>query len=300
MAVSTIAFVDTSAQSAAVPYYHVFPNEPIPGSGGDTVMVSKTIPLKNRSVENLLEEILKNVKEGGNALIVSHGNDTGLFFSFGDPKQRVQMETDVLFAIRYDLEGKRKEEDTAQTLKMSVPAWRKLKALIQKLQKLGLNRVDLRSCKVGKVDVALSAQQVFFGCNVACAPTIYDAFGVADFGKPTQDQATWQKWTKEHPGFIMTGAAPPDRCAIAVQYTPGFKVFGMADSADAMANWVKVHLPPGSYKKGDPVLFHGLTELTQVPVFAGDPDFRKNLAEAYKGKEPSRTIDLRTAPAVPR
>lgn len=293
MAQSTIAFIDTSAQSAAAPYYHVFPNEPIPGS--DTVMVSKTIAIK-RSVTDLLEKIVANVKPGGNVLVVSHGNDAGLLLNFGDPKHHIQMETDVLGAIRYDMDGKAKEDDTAKILKMSLLDWRKLKALIQKVQKLALNRVDLRSCKVGKVDVALSAQQVFFGCNTACAPTIYDAFGLADFGTPTTDPAVWGKWTKDHPGFILTGAAPPDRCAVAVAYTPGFKVFGMADSADAMANWVKVHLPAGGYKKGDTVYFHGLTELTKVPVFAGDPDFRKSLAEAYKGKEPSRTIDVRTAP----
>ena len=78
----TIAFIDTSAQSAAPGYYHVFPNEPIPGT--DSVMVTKTIALKNRLVDNLLEQIAANAKPGSNILIVSHGNDTGLFFNFGD------------------------------------------------------------------------------------------------------------------------------------------------------------------------------------------------------------------------
>jgi hypothetical protein len=295
MADPTIAFIDTSAQAAAPGYYHVFPSEPIPGT--DSLMVSKTIPLKNRSVENLLTQIAASAKPGSNIILVGHGNDRGMIFEFSRKgTDSVQLELGPMDAVRRDLNGEVKEDDTAKILMTGLPAWKKIKGLVQKVQKLGLNRVDMRSCKVGADPVVLSAFQEFFGCNTACAPVLYDEFGVIDFGKPTANPDVWDKWTKEHKDFVMTGAAPPDRCAIAVQWTPKNQLFGMADSPDAMANWVKTHLPPGSYRAGDTVFFHGVTQLGKMPIFAGDPDFRKNLREAVKGQVPSRTVDVRTAP----
>ncbi len=297
MAAATIAFVDTSAQAGAIPYYHTFPSEPIPGT--DSVMVSKSIPLKNRSVENLLTQILANVKSGGSILIVSHGNDRGTLLQFGgNGKDRVEMDLNSLDAVRHAQEGNASDDDTAKTLMLGLAAWKRIRGLLEKVQKLGLDRVDLRSCKVGKDADVLSAFQQFFGCNTACAPVLYDEFGLIDFGTPTPDPAVWAQWMKDHKDSVITGTAG-GRCAIAVQWTPSNQLFGMADSADAMANWVKVHLPAGSYRAGDAVFFHGVTELGKMPIFAGDPDVRKNLKEALKGHVPSRKIDVRQMQTIP-
>ncbi len=298
MAASTIAFVNTT-QAAAIPFYHTFPNEPIPGT--DSVMVSKSIPLKGVSVAGLLAQIVEaKLNSGSNILIVGHGNDLGLNFEFGGTgKDLVKLELGALDAIRHAQEGSASDDDTAQTLMLGLATWKRIRGLLEKVQKLGLDRVDLRACKVGKDPIVLSAFQQFFGCNTACAPVLYDEFGLINFGTPTPDPAVWAQWMKDHKDFIMTGAAAPDRCAVAVQWAPNLQFFGMADSSAAMANWVKVHLPAGSYHAGDPVYFHGVTELGKSPIYAGEPDFRKNLKEAQKGKVPSRKIDVRQMQLVP-
>ncbi len=297
MAAPTIAFVDPKAHPTAPQFYKIFPNEPIPGNDQAAVMVSKVVTFKE-SVEALLQQIVANASSGGNVLIVGHGTNAGLLLNIGDPRHRVFLETDFLSGIRQNLEGKAADDETARLLKIDKMAWGKLKGLIQKVQSLGLDRVDLRSCNIGKNDVTLSKLQVFFGCNTACAPSIYDGFGIINFGGFTSDSGVWQAWLKKHPGASMKGAGPPDRCAIMAQYTPHFQVDGLADSKEAVQSWVKAHLPPGSYSAG-PVYFHAFTDLADQPVFAGDPGFRAKLVEAYKGKEPSRTIDVRKMQLVP-
>ena len=46
--------------------------------------------------------------------------------------------------------GNETDDNTAQILKMKPDAWAKLKALIVKVQALGLNRVDARACNIGQ------------------------------------------------------------------------------------------------------------------------------------------------------
>ena len=125
MADPTIAFIDTSAQAAAPGYYHVFPSEPIPGT--DSLMVSKTIPLKNRSVENLLTQIAASAKPGSNIILVGHGNDRGMIFEFSRKgTDSVQLELGPMDAVRRDLNGEVKEDDTAKILMTGLPAWKKI------------------------------------------------------------------------------------------------------------------------------------------------------------------------------
>lgn len=286
----TVAFV--WKQPDASPYYHVFPNEPIPGG---SLMVSKVIPLKNNSVPHLLDQITSNVKSGENVMIVGHGNENGLGFYFGAEENNTFMDTDVLGVIQGEMDGLGgDEDDSARRLWLSVPEWRKLRAQIQKVQTLKLDRVDMRACRVGKNRYPLSALQIFFGCETACAPTQYDAFGGILFDL-AKDGKAWAQWLKAHPVNVMTGSAGSDGCAVAADYSP-FKPYGLADDLKAVPAWVKAHLPPGSYSK-PPMPFHALTELTssQVPIFAGDADFTKNLREELKGKGPSRTIDINKA-----
>ncbi len=295
----SIAFIDTSAHPSAIPYYGTFPNEPIPPAGGsDTVLISgKTVDVKHRRTETLLENIAKNAKPGGSILIVSHGNDAGLIFSIGDPKGRTLLQSDALSIIRLNADGKMTDAETAKRLVMSEANFVKFKAQIAAVQKLQLDRVDLRACKVGKNEVTMSRFQVFFNCNTLCAPKIYDAYGPMNFGKPTGAANFWSKWLDNNKGAMMQGT-PPDRFAWHAAYTPNFTIDALAESDTAVKNWAASHLPSGNYS-GGPLFFHAFTDDVSKLIFAGDEGFRANLAQAYKGKEPSRTIDVTNMPLLP-
>jgi len=90
---TSIAFIDSSAHGAAIPFYKMFPSEPIPpATAKNSVSVDpQVVDIKGRRMETLLTAIPQKVKPGGSILIVCHGNDAGLFLSFGDPKNRIDL-----------------------------------------------------------------------------------------------------------------------------------------------------------------------------------------------------------------
>jgi hypothetical protein len=311
---SSVAFADYTIHAAASVFYAQFPVEPIPPeSAGGTVSVDPTVQeLRDRKVETLLNGIVKNVKKGGSIVIVAHGNKEGLFIdlvpprklSSKQPMQHIQLDHGPLHALRRNMEGKETDLETAKILmlgdfqksdnKSGVAQLTALKKLVEKVQNLELERVDLRSCNSGEQDFVLSSLQVFFNCKTCCAPKAYDSFGSIPFGEITQNPDTWKTWLKEHPGAIVSGQ-PPNRFALHYKLVDGnSKVMlgGIADSEQAVKDWTKKHLPPGKYA-GGPLYYHALTADLRTLIFAGDPGYRDQLAEAYKGKEPSRTVDVK-------
>ncbi len=313
---SSIAFVVTSAHPAASPYFTLFPKEPIPKASGEFVTVEKVIGLKDQQLTTLLEAIVRNVKADGSALIVTHGNDVGLFIDIGPSKLRISLQAAVLRSIRSGLEGRTDDAEMVKLLKLDQPRgdktidrlqpvarWTHLKGLIQKVQALKMKRVDLRSCNTGKQADVLSLLQEFFGCAVCCAPKIYDTYGSIDveFLKNPQDpNAEWQKWVKEHPGATVQGE-PGRRFGLHYTIIDGTKVrlTAKVDNAAAAIAWMKLNLPPGntdSYKSGL-IYYHGLTDLKSI-TFAGDPRYRDYLVEANQGVAPPK-IDPMKAPLDP-
>ena len=295
MAEASIAFIDTSAHPAAVPFFGVFPDEPTPK--GYVTISPKISDIRDRRVDKLLELITKRAKPGSSLVIVAHGNKQGILLNIGNSKNQVQLDSEVIAAIRRNSNGKSSDSETAHILKLSESEFGRLKSLISSVQELQLDRVDLRACNVGANDVLLSQFQVFFNCQTACAPVIYDAFGLMKFGMFSSDSMTWKKWIDKHPGATLTGQ-PPNRMALHASYQPNFMIEVLADSTNAAKIWASTYLPPGKYS-GGPLYFHGLTPLVGLPVFAGEEGYRAKLVEAYKGHEPSRTIDLKNMPLLP-
>jgi hypothetical protein len=310
----SIAFADYSIYSAASPFYAQFPAEPIPPeAAGGTVSVDPTVhKLDDRKVETLLRAIVKNVSKGGSVLIVSHGNSQGVFIDLVPPRKlaakgpmtHIQLEHGPLHALRQNMEGKETDLETAKILMLGdfnkadnaagIKQLTALKKLVESVQKLELDRVDLRSCNVGENEFALSSLQVFFNCKTCCAPKAYDSFGQIPFGQVTQDPDKWKAWLKEHPGAVIEGTSP-NRFALHYKLVDGnSKVMlgAQADSEQAVKDWTKKHLPPGKYS-GGPLFYHALTKDLKTLIFAGDPGYREQLAEAYKGKEPSRKVDTK-------
>jgi hypothetical protein len=282
-------FLDPTLANAASPYYNLFPVEPTPSDSAASWLQTdaKHIRLKSQTLSELLKLIADNAAAGSNVLIVCHGNNRGLRFYVGDTSRDIFLETDALRAIRQNLEGRETDANTEQILMLKPGVLKDLKALIRKVQALGLDRVDVRSCDTGKSADTLSRLQVFFNCNTFCAPKLLDSFGEINYGRIINDQNFWQKWIKEHRNVTIKGT-PPDRFALSAGFAgPRLKPEALAESKKAITDWAAHYLPPSNvFTAASQLRYHGLTDAKSRLIFAGEAAFRAELAEAYRGKEP--------------
>jgi hypothetical protein len=288
-------FIDPSLSSAASNYYHMFPVEPTPSATSSDWLTpdGKLTFQKSPNLDEWLTAIARGATPGGNIVLVCHGNNTGLHLNIGvnrkDDKQNVHLEFLAADAIRRNQEGNITDKDTADTLKMQPDAYRGLKGQIEKVQALGLDRVDARACNIGQDAVAMSAMQQFFNCNTFCAPKMLDSFGVIMFGKPVANPAAFDKWVDTHPGAEVAGD-PPNRFGFFQKLSQGVASESIAESAKGAKDWADSKMPPGNFTGANQLFYHAVTDLKKF-AFAGEAEFRNQLAEAVKGKVPSRKVD---------
>ena len=293
-------FIDPTLASAAGPYYTLYPVEPTPSaSSADWIKPDgKPAQPKSQNLDEWLAAIAAGASAGGNIVLVSHGNKMGLKLYIGDKGQDVHLEREAADAIRRNQSGNETDDNTAQILKMKPADWAKLKALIAKVQALGLNRVDARACNIGQDADSMSAMQQFFNCSTFCSPKILDSFGAINYGKFVKDPATFDKWVKDHPGAVVSGSAG-DRFGFSQTLSKGVASEATAESAKGVKAWADSKMPAGGNFTGNNQLFyHALTDLKMF-AFAGEQGFRDQLVEATKGNVPSRKIDLNNAPLIP-
>jgi len=296
---SAKVIIDPTLASAAGPYYTLFPVEPTrSASPSDWIQTdAKQARPKTQTLNEWLKLIADNATSGGNLLMVGHGNDRGLHLYVGDTANGIFLEAEILDAIRFNMEGKRTDDSAQDTLKMKPAQFKELKALVSKVQALGLDRIDARACNTGQNAVTMSQLQVFFNCNTFCAPKLLDSFGEINYGRINSDPGYWTQWLKDHKNITIKGV-PPDRFALSQNFSGGVKPEALAESKKAITDWADAYLPPSSVFTADsPLRYHGLTNLKTL-IFAGEAGFRAQLAEAYKGKEPSRKVDVKNAPVL--
>ncbi|HEY6521212.1 MAG TPA: hypothetical protein VIZ19_17835 [Roseiarcus sp.] len=292
-------FIDPTLSSAAGPYYSLFPVEPTRSDASSDWLTpnGKLVFQKTQNLDDWLTAIAKEAASGGDVVLVCHGNTRGLKLYIGDKGQDVHLEFEAADAIHRNQEANQSDEDTAQILKMKPDAYKKLKGQIEKVQGLGLDRVDARACNIGQDAVAMSAMQLFFNCNTFCAPKILDSFGVIMYGSSTASPAAFDKWAKDHAGAEITGGTP-DRFGFFQNLSKGVASEAMAESVKGAKDWADSKMPPsGNFTGKNQLYYHALTDLKKF-VFAGEPEFRKQLVEATKGNAPSRKIDI-NAPLPP-
>ncbi len=293
-------FIDPTLASAAGPYYTLYPVEPTPSaSSADWIKPDgKPAQPKSQNLDEWLAAIAAGASAGGNIVLVSHGNKMGLKLYIGDKGQDVHLEREAADAIRRNQAGTETDDNTAQILKMKPADWAKLKALIAKVQALGLNRVDARACNIGQDADSMSAMQQFFNCSTFCSPKILDSFGSINYGQFIKDPNTFDKWVKDHPGAVVSGSAG-DRFGFSQNLSKGVASEAAAESAKGVKAWANSKMPAGGNFTGNNQLFyHALTDL-KIFAFAGEQGFRDQLVEATKGNVPSRKIDLNNAPLIP-
>jgi hypothetical protein len=294
-------FIDPTLAGAAGPYYNLYPVEPTPsGTTADWLRVDgKPTLLKTQNLDEWLAAIAGAASAGGNVVLVCHGNKLGLKLYIGDPKQDVHLELQALDAIRHNLDGSETDAETAKILLMKPDAYGKLKALVTRVQGLGLSRVDVRACNTGQDPVPMSALQQFFNCDTFCCPKMLDSFGPIGLGKFATDPATFDKWVKDHPGAEVAGTAP-NRFAFYQNLAKGVNSEAIAESAKGAKAWADSKMPAGgNYTGNNQLYYHALTNLKNKMIFAGEPAFRAELAEATKGNVPSRKIDVNAPLTLP-
>lgn len=297
---NTKFFIDPTLATAAGPYYNLFPVEPTPSAtSADWLKPDGKLAFpKSQNLDEWLAAIAGGASSGGNVVLVCHGNTRGLKLYIGDKKQDVHLELPAADAIRRNQAGSESDENTAQILKMKPDAYAKLKGQIEKVQAIGLNRVDARACNIGQDAHAMSAMQQFFNCSTFCSPKILDSFGNIGFGKFVTDPATFDKWVKEHAGAEVMGASP-DRFGFYQNLSKGVASAAIAESAKGAKAWADSKMPAGGNFTGNNQLFyHALTDLKKI-VFAGEPGYRDQLVEATKGNVPSRKIDINAPLTLP-
>jgi hypothetical protein len=283
-----IALINTKAHPAAVPYFTRFPKEPIPKASGEFVTVEKTASLADWQLTTLLDAMIKNIKAATDVLIVMHGNDAGLFIKVGP---NVGFNVAVMRMLVSALEGRTSDADMLGYLNLNprtgADEWKRLKDRILKMQALGIRRVDLRACNVGKDADVMYYLQKIFNCDICCAPKAYDVYGMVDLGRPTKDPRVWADWLKNHQGANVQSSKSGRFAYLHTIAGDSIKIEAMTDSDDAAAEWVGRNLPPGNYSSGT-IYYHGLTPDRRALVLAGDARYRDYLVESAKGAAPPK------------
>ena len=117
------------------------------------------------------------------------------------------------------------------------------------------------------------------------------------YGSSTASPAAFDKWAKDHAGAEITGGTP-DRFGFFQNLSKGVASEAMAELVKGAKDWADSKMPPsGNFTGKNQLYYHALTDLKKL-VFAGEPEFRKQLVEATKGNAPSRKIDI-NAPSPP-
>ena len=261
-------FIDPTLASAAGPYYTLFPVEPTPSATSSDWLKpdGKLAFPKSQNLDEWLTAIAAGASAGGNIVLVSHGNTRGLKLYIGDKEQDVHLEREAADAIRRNQSGNETDANTAQILKMKTADWAKLKAQIEKVQALGLNRVDARACNIGQGtarsderDAAVLQLQ-----HLLLAQDFLDNFGSINYGKFVTDPATFDKWVKDHPGADVSGTAG-NRFGFFQNLSKGVASEAMAELAKGVKAWADLKMPAGgSFTGNNQLFYHALTDLEDV------------------------------------
>jgi hypothetical protein len=232
-------FIDASAHPAAAPFYAKFPKEPT--ASGSFITVDRAYEISGITFESLLDNISQKAARGGDVLVVSHGTAYGLslkltggaHFKIGDHGAMESLLTDST-------------SDAASRLQLSEAQVTKLRDKLGKVQDLNINHLALRACKVGSYDTTLNLIKKLFGAASVSAPQKRDAYFFLDpasLGYVTLE-SQWTAWARDYPLNPIEGTSPKRFCIRAKEHDDGTHTFStknLAESADAVTQWVQAH-----------------------------------------------------------
>ena len=276
-----VANLPDGGQRYAIPYYQTIPSEPVQPAG--FLPVGPIFPLGAANVYKLLAGIAHNVPKNGNVLIVSHGTGGGLNLPLTpNPKGEMARTLGVTATevLNKYANGSMTDKDAADQLDLLTDDAKQLKEVVLRVRQIGIDKLVIRACDVGRYLATLENLRRLFGASSACAPDVFDVFGHLDLGNPVADIETFTAFTKSD-GVIVDGSSP-NRFAWSVS-VGNLKV--KAESQRAVMDWVSKHFPQGNFKGKGAFAYHGLSVGNRLP-FPKDPEYRTHLKQVSANQKP--------------
>lgn len=275
---NTVAFIVTNDEPSASAYYSMFPAEPVQPTGD--LAVESIVPIGSVNAVKLLRGIAHYSPK--NAVTVSHGNGGGLSIPLL-PKSKRGLGQDETQTLNQCADGVLKDEEAASQLELTKSDVLQLKSAILDVRKCRLEKLVMRACFIGEFPETLEGLRHLVGARSACAPDVFDTFGVIDPGQPVSS-AKFGEFIQST--SVIVDGNPPNRFAwdASIGVTVSLEV--QAESQRAIPEWVARHFPKGKYRGSGRFAFHGLIASGNQLLFPLDQEYRKHLKFAGTGGNP--------------
>ena len=278
--------IDAAAHAHAADWYNSHRGEPA-GNGltltGDTV-----VPLRNLTIDSVLDEILRRARSGGDVVLVCHARDLGLALPLiTGSAVRARSEAIGQLAIDQPTDDPViptpaiSAAQAAPVLMMSEAQVAALRVKMNRVRALHLRHVALRGCNVGTWSDTLPIYKRFFGCSSLSGPRLRDTYGVIDPGAPVADLTRWGA----HHNHWHTFFDGPSGNQVGVATHGGdteehsYQIALAYQTAQGLQDWGTRHLN-GAVSAA--FFYHGMWLTSATPgspriYFIGDSDYADHL-----------------------
>ncbi len=296
MGTAFIAVADAHGNNA-VGFYNMFPAEAVLPSP-EVMQIQDVVRVRNPSLGSLLQAIVR--KRDRDVVVVSHGSDTQLMLQV---TRGINIGVDA-GAINALL-GSDSDAELARRLRTRARNVTRIRSQIRAVQRMRLNRVEFRACRIGQSRPTLQALQRLFGAASTCGPKAFDGYGPVSNVRPTADASVLAAWQRAHPQHQSFGTAP-DRFFWVNDGNsdPPTISHAFAESQGAINTWVTAKFPSGTrhnYRRGA-FFYHMQTDMLANSsqrrghrtfqsnfAFPNDPAYRNNLLRLTTQATPQPT-----------
>ena len=168
---SNIVVTDHGAHPTAAAYYRMCTYELIGANG--RLSLGQVFPIQDLTLTALLDKVTQELsRQNGTLVLACHGNPDALIIPLysGD---KIKASRDALNLLG----SGRSASAVAPLLKMSETQLNSLRAKMDAVRAMSLDRVEIRGCRVGDSSMTMEAIRDFFGAAKVGAPKIFNAWG---------------------------------------------------------------------------------------------------------------------------
>ena len=281
-----IVIIDAAAHAHAADWYNFSQGEP--SGNGLTLTSDAVVPLRNLTIDSVLDEIIRRARPGGDVVLVCHARDMGLALPLitGGP---VRARTEAIGQLAIDQPTSDpvlttpaiSVAEAAPVLMMSEAQVTALRAKMNQVRALHLRHVALRGCNVGTWSDTLPVYKRFFGCNSLSGPRMRDTYGDINPGAPLPDLTRWS--AQHHHWHIFYDGPAGNQVALATNggqtEEHSYQIALAYQATQGLQDWGTRHL---RRSVSGPFFYHGMWETSAAPGsprihFIGDSDYTSHL-----------------------
>lgn len=266
----THVFIDAASFPAAQGYFSASQSERTAG-GTLALQASHLHSVADFTLANVLSAITNHAAAGDDIIIVCHGTTAGM-------SPRLSEDTDVTAnsdALNL-LSSGRSAASIHDSLRLSEAQAQALKDQRAAVQALGLRRVEIRGCKIGQHQSALSAIRRFFGAGTVGAPRVRNSYARVSF-RTNGTEANFRSITQRRGQVFEVGGG---RVGFVIEMTghSRFRVTeAWASSPQVLDEWQRQMFSFRSLQRGE-LFIHGQF-VDGALVFPTRQNYANNLAE---------------------